>query len=152
MRRYSTIRIPAGARFESRHLRPCVHGSPRHRESARGPAVFLCLPRMGNRGRIRRRGCVGQDRAQAMLEAMFGDAHRRAFDVLLFWSFDRLTRRGPDDAADVLARIEAMGCEFVSYREPSLNTMGPWKRILIDLLPSSRTSKPKGSPSGRRRD
>jgi len=76
----------------------------------------------------------GKTERKPMLETMFGDAHRRAFDILLFWSFDRLTRRGPDDAADILARIEATGCEFVSFREPSLNTMGPWKRILIDAL------------------
>ncbi len=68
------------------------------------------------------------------LEDLLRDAHRRAFDLVAFTSFDRLTRRGPDDAADILARIEATGCDFVSYREPSLNTMGPWKRVLIDAL------------------
>jgi len=68
------------------------------------------------------------------LERLLRDAHERRFDVVAFWALDRLTRAGPDAAADVLARMEATGCEFVSYKDPALNTLGPWKRIVVDLL------------------
>src|SRR5207247_5087892 len=67
-------------------------------------------------------------------EALLGDAHRGEFQIVAFWSLDRLTRRGPDDAADLLGRIAAAGVDFVSLREEAINSMGPWKRILIDVL------------------
>ena len=65
---------------------------------------------------------------------LLGDAHRGEFQIVAFWSLDRLTRAGPDDAADILGRIAASGTDFVSLREEAINSMGPWKRILIDLL------------------
>ena len=68
------------------------------------------------------------------LEAMLDAAHRREFDVLTFWSLDRLTRRGPDDAAAILGRIQSAGCDFVSYSEGALTSLGPWGRIVIDVL------------------
>lgn len=68
------------------------------------------------------------------LEKMLEAAHRREFDVLVFWSLDRLTRRGPDDAAAILSRIQAAGCDFTSYREGALTSLGPWGRVVIDIL------------------
>lgn len=68
------------------------------------------------------------------LEAMLDAAHRREFDVVVFWSLDRLTRKGPDDAAAILGRIQASGCDFISYREGALTSLGPWGRVVIDIL------------------
>ncbi|HYS72459.1 MAG TPA: recombinase family protein [Thermoplasmata archaeon] len=85
------------------------------------------------------RECVDEDVSgkvarKPQLEDLLKAAHRRDFDLVVFWSLDRLTRRGADDAADVLSRIAATGCVFVSYTEPALNTLGPWARIVVDLL------------------
>ena len=68
------------------------------------------------------------------LEELLCAAHRKEFDIVAFWSLDRLTRLGPDDAADILARIEATGCDFLSLREQALNSLGPWKRVVVDIL------------------
>jgi DNA invertase Pin-like site-specific DNA recombinase len=76
----------------------------------------------------------GKQSRKPQLEALLHDAHRGEFELVTFWSLDRLTRAGPDDAADILGRINAAGCDFVSYREEAINSLGPWKRALIDLL------------------
>jgi len=76
----------------------------------------------------------GKQPRKPELEALLRDCHHGDFEVVVFWSLDRLTRAGPDDAADVLGRIAASGANFVSLKEEAINSMGPWKRILIDLL------------------
>jgi len=76
----------------------------------------------------------GKQERKPRLESLLGDAHRGEFQIVAFWSLDRLTRRGPDDAADLLGRIAAAGVDFVSFKEEAINSMGPWKRILIDVL------------------
>jgi len=76
----------------------------------------------------------GKALRKPQLDDLLRDAHRRDFDTIIFWSLDRLTREGPDSACDILGRIAATGCGFVSYREPALNTLGPWSRIVVDLL------------------
>ena len=76
----------------------------------------------------------GKQPRRPQLEALMRDAHHGDFNLVCFWSLDRLTRLGADDACDVLARIAATGADFVSYREEGLNSMGPWKRVMIDML------------------
>ena len=41
----------------------------------------------------------GKQERKPRLESLLGDAHRGEFQIVAFWSLDRLTRRGPDDAA-----------------------------------------------------
>jgi DNA invertase Pin-like site-specific DNA recombinase len=80
------------------------------------------------------RDVSGKAATKPALEQLLWDAHRRDFDLVLFFSLDRLTRLGAEDAADILARIGATGCRFLSLTEPALNTLGPWSRVVIDIL------------------
>ena len=76
----------------------------------------------------------GKQTRKPQLERLLRDAHHGDFQLVAFWSLDRLTRAGPDDAADILGRIDAAGVDFVSLKEEAINSVGPWKRVLIDVL------------------
>ena len=61
-------------------------------------------------------------------------AHQRKFDVLLFWSLDRLSREGSRKTIAYLTTLEAHGIDWHSYSEPYLSTLGVFKDALIALL------------------
>src|SRR5271170_6201204 len=56
------------------------------------------------------------DRIQ--LQRMFGDAARRRFDLILFWSLDRFSREGVLETLTHLSRLTAAGVGYRSLTEP----------------------------------
>lgn len=53
---------------------------------------------------------------------LFKDAAQRRFDVVLFWSLDRLTREGIQKTIYYLQQLDAYGIRFKSYTETMLDT------------------------------
>jgi len=68
------------------------------------------------------------------LEALLEGAHQRRFDVAVFWALDRLTRAGVKDAIDILHRLGSSGVDFVSFREPYLTSLGPFRDMVVGIL------------------
>ena len=77
---------------------------------------------------------VRGDAPRPQLQALLRAAHERRFDVAVFWSMDRMTRAGVKDAIDTLYAFDAAGVEFVSFREPFVNSVGPWRDAIVGLL------------------
>src|SRR3989475_4247736 len=75
----------------------------------------------------------GKDR-KPQLEALLEAAHQRRFDVAVFWALDRLTRAGVKDAIDILHRLGFSGVDFVSFREPCLTSLGPFRDMVVGIL------------------
>lgn len=65
---------------------------------------------------------------------MFEDASRRKFDLLLFWSLDRLSREGVLQTLTYLNRLESYGIGFRSYTEQFFDSCGPFKDAVISIM------------------
>ena len=72
------------------------------------------------------------DRPQ--FKAMFMAASRREFDVLLFWSLDRLSREGVLDTLQHLSRLTGYGVAWRSYTEQYLDSTGIFRDAVIGIL------------------
>jgi DNA invertase Pin-like site-specific DNA recombinase len=72
------------------------------------------------------------DRAQ--FQAMFADASRRKFELVLFWSLDRLSREGVLETLQHLNRLTACGVGYKSYTEQYLDSCGIFKDAVIGIL------------------
>lgn len=72
------------------------------------------------------------DREQ--FQAMFTDASRRKFGLLLFWSLDRLSREGVLETLQHLNRLTACGVGYKSYTEQYLDSCGIFKDAVIGIL------------------
>jgi DNA invertase Pin-like site-specific DNA recombinase len=69
--------------------------------------------------------------------ALFGDAAKRKFDLVLFWALDRFSREGMAQTIGHLQRLNSYGVSFHSYTEPHLATDNELVRnILLALLSS----------------
>lgn len=65
---------------------------------------------------------------------MMTAASRREFDVLLFWSLDRLSREGVVETLNHLQRLNSYGVAYRSYTEQYLDSTGIFKEAIIGIL------------------
>jgi DNA invertase Pin-like site-specific DNA recombinase len=72
------------------------------------------------------------DREQ--FQKMFAAASRREFDVLLFWSLDRLSREGVVETLNHLERLTGYGVNYRSFTEQYLDSTGIFKEAVIGIL------------------
>jgi DNA invertase Pin-like site-specific DNA recombinase len=73
--------------------------------------------------------------ARPGLAAALDGAHRRAFDVLVIWSLDRLSRSGVVETVSLLRRLQASGVAVRSLRESWLNTSDPHvAELLLSIM------------------
>jgi DNA invertase Pin-like site-specific DNA recombinase len=72
------------------------------------------------------------DREQ--FQKMFEAASRREFDILLFWSLDRLSREGTVETLEHLKRLTGYGINYRSFTEQYLDSTGIFKEAVIGIL------------------
>ncbi len=71
---------------------------------------------------------------RAAFSRMMQDASQRKFDLLLFWSLDRLSREGVGATLDYLNRLSSWGVAFRSFSEPYLDSLGVFKDAVLAIL------------------
>ena len=62
------------------------------------------------------------------------DARKREFDVLLFWSLDRLSREGVLETLQHLNRLTSYGVGYRSFTEQYLDSCGIFRDAVIGIL------------------
>lgn len=65
---------------------------------------------------------------------LFEDAHKKKFDVVLFWDLSRFSRSGTLYTLQKLQELENLNINYVSYCEPYINTIGQFREIIISIL------------------
>jgi len=79
-------------------------------------------------------GVSGAKDSRPMLNKLLADAHRRLFDVVVVWKFDRFAR-SVSHLLRALDTFHALGVEFVSLSE-NLDTSTPAGRMVFTVLGS----------------
>lgn len=64
-------------------------------------------------------------------KAMFLDASKREFDLVLVWALDRFTREGIHETFAYIKRLVSHGVQFVSFTEEHFRTTGPTGELMI---------------------
>jgi DNA invertase Pin-like site-specific DNA recombinase len=67
-------------------------------------------------------------------QAMFTDASKRKFDVLLFWALDRFSREGVLETLQHLDRLTAYGVAYRSFTEQYFDSCGIFKDAVISIV------------------
>ena len=81
---------------------------------------------------IDRESGAKSDRSE--FQRMFQDASRRRFDLLLFWSLDRLSREGVLETLQYLNRLTTHGVAYRSFTEQYFDSCGIFKDAVISIL------------------
>jgi DNA invertase Pin-like site-specific DNA recombinase len=76
----------------------------------------------------------GSTNDRAEFQAMFRDVSQRKFDVLLFWTLDRLSREGVLETLQHLHRLTACGVGYRSFTEQYSDSCGVFKDAVIAII------------------
>ena len=74
---------------------------------------------------------TGKNSDRPALNKMLKDAHRHAFDVIVVWALDRLSREGMSRTVQLIEMLERMGIAVISYSEPYLDTTNELARNIL---------------------
>jgi len=58
----------------------------------------------------------------------------KLFDIILFWDLSRFSRSGTLFTLQKLQELQNLGINYISFREPFLNTVGQFKDIVISIF------------------
>jgi DNA invertase Pin-like site-specific DNA recombinase len=78
--------------------------------------------------------CSGGKARRQKFNKMFEDARQRKFDLLLFWSLDRLSREGVLHTLQYLERLTEHGVKYRSFTEQYLDTLGAFGEGVLAIL------------------
>ena len=67
-------------------------------------------------------------------QKMFADARARRFDLVLFWSLDRLSREGVSATLGHLERLTGYGVGWRSHTEEYLDSCGIFRDAVLSIL------------------
>ena len=76
----------------------------------------------------------GKTSEREQFKRMLSAASKRQFDLLLFWSLDRLSREGALETLQHLQRLTAYGIAYRSFTEPYLDSLGAFRDGVISIL------------------
>ena len=77
---------------------------------------------------------IGSTDERPSFQQMFQDASQRKFDVLLFWSLDRLSREGVLETLQHLQRLTSYAVAWRSFTEQYLDSTGIFREAVIGIL------------------
>jgi DNA invertase Pin-like site-specific DNA recombinase len=77
-------------------------------------------------------GISGSKEKRPQLDRLMADAHRRRFDVVVVWKFDRFAR-SVSHLLRALETFKALGIEFVSFSE-QMDTSTPTGKMVFTVL------------------
>ncbi len=77
-------------------------------------------------------GVSGAQRHRPQLDVLMKDAHKRLFDVVLVWKFDRFAR-SLKHLIESLDEFSSLGIDFISYTE-GIDTTTPTGQLLFHIV------------------
>jgi len=76
----------------------------------------------------------GKENSRPSFDSLFQDAHKKLFDLVLFWDLSRFSRSGTLFTLQKLQELKNSGIEWCSYQEPNIRSVGQFSDVIISLL------------------
>ena len=76
----------------------------------------------------------GKEIARPRYDEMFREAHKKKFELVLFWDFSRFSRAGTLYTLQKLKELENLEIEWESYQEPYFKSIGQFKDVVLSVI------------------
>ncbi len=76
----------------------------------------------------------GKEISRPSFDLLFQDAHKKLFDIVLFWDLSRFSRAGTLFTLQKLQELKNSGINWASYQEPYIRSIGQFSDVIISLL------------------
>ncbi len=67
-------------------------------------------------------------------DRLFKDAHKKLFDIVLFWDLSRFSRAGTLYTLQKLHELELIGIDWESCQEPYFRSAGAFKDVVLSIM------------------
>ena len=76
----------------------------------------------------------GKDNSRPGFDSLFQQAHKKSFDIVIFWALDRFSRSGTLFTLQKLKELENLGISWHSYTEQYFSSAGAFKDVVISIM------------------
>jgi len=76
----------------------------------------------------------GKETSRPEYDKMFRSAHKRLFDIVVFWDISRFSRAGTLHTLQKLKELENCGVKWHSYQDAYLSSVGEFKDVVISIM------------------
>ena len=76
----------------------------------------------------------GKEERRPAYDLMFQHAHKKYFDIVLFWDLSRFSRAGTLFTLQKLKELENLGIDWESYQEPYFKSVGQFKDVVLSVI------------------
>jgi len=76
----------------------------------------------------------GKETSRPAFDKMFKDAHKKLFDLVLFWDLSRFSRAGTLYTLQKLKELENLDIEWESYSESYFSSVGQFKDVILSIM------------------
>lgn len=76
----------------------------------------------------------GKEMSRPAYDRMFADAHKRLFDLVLFWDISRFSRAGTLYTLQKLKELENLKIDWESLQEPYFKSVGQFKDVVLSII------------------
>lgn len=76
----------------------------------------------------------GKETSRPEYDKMFRAAHKRLFDIIIFWDISRFSRAGTLHTLQKLKELENCGVKWHSYQDAYLSSVGEFKDVVISIM------------------
>jgi len=76
----------------------------------------------------------GKETSRPSYDLMFQDAHKKLFNLVLFWDLSRFSRAGTLFTLQKLKELENLGIDWESYQEPYFKSVGQFKDVVLSII------------------
>src|SRR5260370_17285164 len=117
-------------------LRPASEGDWRSGSAliCIGRALDSVISPAGGLSRSANELAGGQNADRIQFQRVMKDAGRHKFDVLLFWSLERLTREGTFKTLCYLRQLTDAGVKYKSYTEQYIDSLGVFGDAIVGII------------------
>lgn len=76
----------------------------------------------------------GKTKKRPGFDSLFTDAHKRKFDIVLFWDISRFSRSGALFTLQKLKELDDLKIKWHSYNDPYFSSLGQFKDVVLSLM------------------
>lgn len=76
----------------------------------------------------------GAKNSRPAYDLMFNNAHKKLFDLVVFWDLSRFSRAGTLFTLQKLKELENLGIDWESYQEPYFKSIGQFKDVVLSII------------------
>jgi len=77
---------------------------------------------------------TGKSNSRPSFNELFEDAHKKLFDMIIFWDLSRFSRSGTLYTLQKLKELENLDIGWESYQEPYFRSAGQFKDVVISIM------------------